>query len=172
MQLNINIRITKQVLVIVTVILLAAAGSLLYLKSANSNPLPKTIKDRVNFKIIYPRNQVAPIKQNSYRYQQNVLSFQVRFAGADIAFSEQRAPESLGSGDQIYYPTLGIHPYAQFKTDQGPVALTKFWESGSLQPVGQAGVLAAKGTLLTAHSDKILTNQQWKDLFENLKVTP
>jgi hypothetical protein len=64
-----------------------------------------------------------------------------------------------------------IHPYAQFKSNLGQVALTKFWQSGNLKPEGQSAVLASNGTFLIAHSERNLTNTQWKGLFESLKIT-
>jgi hypothetical protein len=66
---------------------------------------------------------------------------------------------------------LGIHPYAQFKSNLGQVALTKFWQSGNLKPVGQSAVLAGSGTFLIAHSEKNLANNQWKELFNSIKIT-
>jgi hypothetical protein len=40
-----------------------------------------------------------------------------------------------------------------------------------LKPVGQSAVLASNNTFLIAHSEKNLTNAQWKDLFESLKTS-
>jgi hypothetical protein len=58
---------------------------------------------------------------------------------------------------------LGIHPYAQFKTKLGQVALTNSGNPEILKPVGQSAVLASGGTFLIAHSEKNLTNNQWKN---------
>lgn len=93
------------------------------------------------------------------------------FAGTNLVVSQQPAPESLGLNDQPYYPAIGIHPYAQFKTSLGTVALTKFWQSATLTPTGQSAILASQGTMLVAHSENSLTNQQWKSLFDSLKIT-
>lgn len=176
MRLSLDIHLTKKHLTIIAAgAVILIGGILMVVRQVNDgpSPLPASIKDRVGFKAAYPPKHVASIDASTYKYQpdQKVLTFTSRFDGADITFSEQPAPPSLGSGTQVYYPALGIHPYAQFNTRLGPVALTKFWQSGSLKPAGQAAVLASDGTLIIAHSDQDLTNQQWQDLFDNLKIT-
>lgn len=172
MHVSINLRITKRTLAgFLLVVILCLAGAFFFTKNLD-DPLPASIKKQASFKIVYPSKSVATISRSSYNYQQQqqVLAFSTVYQGANVAFSEQPAPSSLGTGSQVYYPALGIHPYAQFKTNLGPVALTKFWQSGNLQPEGQAAVLVSGGTLTIAHTDKSLTNQQWKDLFDNLKI--
>lgn len=160
-------------LVVGAVVLSGAIGFGIYLIKGKRNPLPASIKARVNFQVAYPAVHQAPIDASTYQYQsdQHVLSFKANFAGANLVFSEQPAPKNLGSDTEAYYPALGIHPYAQFKTSLGLVALTKFWESGTLLPTGQSAILASHDTMILAHSDHDLTNQQWKSLFESLKIT-
>ncbi|HSX45803.1 MAG TPA: hypothetical protein VLG27_02230 [Candidatus Saccharimonadia bacterium] len=154
------------------IILLIGAGGAFYITHSYKNPLPANIKSQVSYKAIYPSKtkQIDPASYD-YRPDQKTLTFIANVAGNNIVFTEQPAPESLGSAGQIYYPALGIHPYAQFATKLGPVALARFWQSGSLKPAGQSGILASGGTFLTAHSDKNLTNTEWKDLFDSLKIT-
>jgi uncharacterized protein YxeA len=174
MHLKINLHISRKIAAIVlAVLILAVVGAIFYIKQSNKNPLPPDIKQHVSFKVIYPSSSKAQIDKNSFVYQakQKVLTFNVDFANVKVAYSEQVAPDSLGSDTQAYYPALGIHPYAQFKSDLGQVALTKFWQSGNLKPAGQSAVLASNGTFLIAHSEKNLTNSQWKDLFKSVKIT-
>src|SRR4051794_2970517 len=174
MRPKVNFHLTKKTVLIVLVILvLAGAGTIFFITKSGKSPLPSDIKDNVSFKVIYPSSHSAQVDKNSFVYQakQKVLTFNVIFAGSKVAYSEQVAPESLGSDTQAYYPALGIHPYAQFKSNLGQVALTKFWQSGNLKPEGQSAVLASNGTFLIAHSEKNLNNAQWKNLFESLKIT-
>lgn len=170
LKLNINKRSISLIIVAIVVII---SGLFAYIYTINQNPIPKTIKNQVAFKIIYPSTHLAQIDTSSYQYQSDnqILSFSASYANQTILFTEQRAPSSLGSDSQVYYPALGIHPYAQFKTSLGIVALTKFWQSGTLTPIGQSAIMAARGTMLTTHTDKSLSNQQWKDLFDSLKIT-
>lgn len=151
--------------------LLLAVSLLEIWRNAHQNPLPSDIKRQVSYGVVYP-GKTSEIDAGSYAYRSDAssLTFKVNKFDTKIVFTEQPAPASLG-GNQPYYPALGVHPYAQFNTKLGPVALVKFWQSGSLKPIGQTGFLSANGTLLIAHSDKQLANDQWKQLFDSLKIS-
>jgi hypothetical protein len=152
---------------------IAAIGLLFFFFPRNKDPLPTDIKAQVSFKVIYPSSKSGQLGAGGYQYQagQKALTFSLNKSGTHIIFSEQSAPNSVGTGSQVYYQALGLHPYAQFVSKLGPVALAKFYNPGTLSFLGQTGVLAAGGTLVTAHPDKDLTNAQWKDLFDSLKIT-
>lgn len=173
MKLTLEIKPTKKVwLVIVGVLAIILIALLAYLHNANANPLPDSIKKQVSFKVIYPGSS-AIISSPAYQYQsdQKILSYVTKYNGVPVTFQEQPAPPNLGSDSQIYYPVIGIHPYAQFSVSLGTVALTKFYQAGNLKPFGQSAVLATHGTLVIANSGHPLTNEQWKSLFESLKIT-
>lgn len=173
MQVRLNFQLSKTFFVLAGSIIIFGLTSFLYLKQRDASPLPSRLQDKVSFKVAYPRHEKTSFNQDSFKYEdkQAALSFSTSYEGANIAFTEQPVPPALGSSTEAYYPALGIHPYAQFKTDLGTVALTKFWQSGSLKPFGQTAIMAVEDTLITARSDKELTNQQWKELFESLKIT-
>ncbi|HEX4774700.1 MAG TPA: hypothetical protein VH234_04235 [Candidatus Saccharimonadales bacterium] len=157
---------------LILIVTIGATASILYVKAAPKNPLPSNIKTQLAYQAIYP-SKTSQIDSTSYNYQvdRKTLSFNVKAYNNQIVFTEEPAPDNLGSDGQIYYPAIGIHPYAQFQTKLGPVALAKFWQSSSLTPIGQSGILASQGTLLIAHSDNNLTNAEWKTLFDSLKIT-
>jgi hypothetical protein len=172
MQLNLSFNLSKKLLAAVFMALIAGLIIIFFFsKSAGGDPIPPAIKSQLSYRAIYP-NGYGQIQSNSYKYQPSnkTLSYKLHVYDSGIVFTEQPAPESLGKNGQPYYPAIGLHPYAQFQTELGPVALTKFYQSGSLQPVGQSAVLASGGTLLIANSQKSLTNQQWKNLFNSLKI--
>jgi hypothetical protein len=174
MPLKISFHIPKKKLVLIACALIVAVAALIfYSLHATKTPLPANLKDHVAFRVIYPTTTKASIDKNSFVYQsgQKVLTYNSQYLGKKVVFSEQRAPEALGVSTQPYYPALGLHPYAQFKTKLGEVALTKFWQAGSFKPSGQSAVLSSNGTLLIAHSEKSFTNNEWKNLFESLKIT-
>jgi hypothetical protein len=168
-----KLKFPKKILLILPVLVLAGAGGFIILHRQSSNPLPSNIKKQITYKALYPA-QTSKIKPTTYQYisDQKTLSFTINNKGDDIVFTEQPAPDSLATNGQVYYPALGLHPYAQFQSKLGPVALAKFYKSGNLSPVGESGILATHGTLLIAHSEKLLTNAEWKDLFDSLQITP
>ena len=147
-------------------------GVLIYLSTIVSNPLPGPMRSQINFRVIIPVSSSVKLNSTSYSYDldNKILSFTGSFQNNLFTFTEQTSPEAVGTDSQPYYPALGIHSYAQFKIDLGTVALTKFWQSGTLIPNGQSGILSSKGTLLTIHTDKSLSNQQWKNLFNTTKI--
>lgn len=175
MQLKTSPRSKKVYLAIIAFIVLTTLSSYaIHNRATAKNPFPLAIRNQVTFKIIYPSpaQSAAQIDRTSYDYlaEQKVLTYKLNFSGLELIVSQQPAPISLGTDDQAYYPALGIHPYAQFKTKLGQVALTKFWESSTLKPNGQSGILLTKGTLVTVHTADTLTNEQWKSLFDTLKI--
>lgn len=173
MRLNINLKISKRAAIITaTVLTLAATATIFYLSQWSHNPLPPEVKRQLGYRVLYP-SKTSRIDPASYDYQtdKKTLTFSVNMENQRVVFTEQPAPDNLGQDGQVYYPALGIHPYAQFKTKLGTVALTKFWQSGSLKPVGQSGILASNGTVLIAHSEESLTNAEWKDLFDSLVIS-
>lgn len=169
-----RLKLSKKSVITGVLLLLVLLSTFFYLaKQSYSNPLPEEIKKSLDRKAIYPSSKTAQISYDSYQFDQanKVLSFKAEAYGANIVFSQQPAPDSLSSGDQVYYPALGIRPYAQFQSKLGPVALTRFWKSNNLEPSGQTAVMAVEGILLLAHPDKDLSNDQWKQLFDALKIT-
>ena len=158
-------------LILPATIIALAAG--VYLFKPNASPIPPAVKSQFSFKAIYPTAKAGKLDASGYTYSQadKTLSFNIVPSGNKIVFTEQSAPNSVSSGSQVYYPALGLHPYAQFQSKLGPVALAKFYVSGNLTPKGQSALLVAQGTLVIAHPDKNLTNARWKDLFDNLKIS-
>jgi hypothetical protein len=153
-------------------LLLLGGGLALYNRIVNKSPIPAAVQAKLAYKPIYPKNQSSDDVGNFlYKDEDKTLTFITKTAsGTNITIVEQPVPDSLSSGDQVYYPALGLHPYAQFQSKLGPVALTKFWKSGTLEPVGQTAVLASKGTLLLASPDKDLSNAEWKEFFNSLTI--
>ena len=173
MQINIRVKITENFALVMAMVIIVVTPGIVFLVLKNrQNPIPTTIRQQASYKLLYPATHEAILPAESFKYQtdSNVLSYTAQYAGTNIAFSEQPTPDDLGSDTQDYYTKLNIHPYAQFKTNQGQVALAKFWQSGNLKPFGQSAFMVSDGTMLTAHSDKELTNQQWKSLFETIKI--
>ena len=162
----------KNITRIILIGLLFLAGTLIYITNLTANPVPQSIRSQVSFKFIIPISALVKIDSSSYSYDSDnkILSFIGTYQNNNIVFNEQTAPDTLGTDSQPYYQALGIHAYAQFKVALGTVVLTRFWQAGTLIPNGQSGLLLAKGTLLSIHTDKTLSNEQWKTLFNTTKI--
>ena len=162
----------KNIIKFIFIFLASLAVVLIYLSQITPNPLPEAIRNQVTFRVFYPVSRLVKVDSSSYQYDadRKILTFTADFGGHSMSFNEQLTPDALGSDSQPYYQAIGIHLNAQFKVSLGQVALTKFWQSGTLTPNGQSALLSAKGTLLTVHYAKTLSNQDWKTLFETLKI--
>jgi len=173
MRLNIRFNVSKWLVAIVIVIIIICVGLVaLYIIHSNKNPIPEVLRSQVDYKIIFPSN-ASTIDSNSYKFQisNQSVSFKVNNNNKTVVFTEQAAPNALNTGKQPYYPALGIHPYAQFSTKLGTVALTKFYQSGNYKPIGESAVLSSNGTLVIANTQNNLSNNEWKELFESLKTS-
>ena len=173
MRLNFSFNLIKKSILIALAVLLGVTGVLVAASQLGSeNPLPDNIRRQLDYKAIYPA-ETSQIDKGSYQYRadKKTLSFRITTNGKEVIFTEQSTPDELGRDEQAYYQALSLRPYAQFRTELGNVALVRFWQSGNLEPAGQSAVLAAGGTLLVASSQKGLTNAEWKDLFDSLKIS-
>jgi len=140
---------------------------------ANKNPLPAHIRSQVSYRVAYPEGATTAVDTSKITYQpeDKVLTFNVKAFDTTIVLTEQPAPSALGQGQQVYFQALGIHPYAQFASKLGPVALTKLWQQGTLDIGGQTAILASSaGTMVLARPDKDLSNEQWLTFFNSLKL--
>lgn len=165
--------IAKYMVFAVLLMVACAAAAVIFLSQfSGSVPIPSDIKKQVKYKIIYPPADTITDKGSiEYKAEDDTLTFNAKTAGANVVIVEQPAPDSLSANGQVYFPALNVHPYAQFQSSVGPVALTKFWQVGSLDPGGQTAILAAEGTMVLAKPDKDLTNAEWKDFFNSFKVS-
>ncbi len=173
MEVKLSLKFNKRlVLSLLAVAGLAALLFGIYRVIQSKNPLPPDIKKQLSFAAIYP-GDTKSIDANSYSYKTDdkSLSYELHLGDKRVAITEQPAPESLVDPGQIYYQSLGVRPYAQFQSRLGPVALVKFYEAGTLKAQGQTAILSVKGMLLLAHPDKDLTNAEWKNFFNSLKVS-
>jgi flagellar basal body-associated protein FliL len=152
------------------VFLVVAAVLIVFLLGRDKNPIPPSVKSQLSFRPAYPSSSTSNSTNFKYQADQKALIYNYNFNGTNIVFTEQSAPSTVGSGSQVYYQALGLHPYAQFVSKLGPVALVKFYNPGTLTPAGESGIMATSGTLVIAHADKDLTNEQWQALFNSLKI--
>lgn len=177
MEINIKFNKPRQKSLIITISGLLAVGLIfLFFQIHDTSTIPSRIRQQLSFKTIYPPASNLTPDQNSFNYQsdQKSLSFNVHYQGLEVSFTEQPAPDSLASGSQVYFQSLGLHPTAQFESKVGPVAIANFYKPGTLESNGQAAILVAQGTMVIAHpvdNNQKLANDQWKSLFDSLKLS-
>lgn len=165
----------KKVTAVIVLALVFACGFWFWQNRDTSN-IPGSIKSQLPFKAVYaPAGTVA---QDSYTFEaeRKALIFSLKFDDTDIIITQQPAPDNLAIGSQVYFQALGLRPTAQFATKVGAVAVANFYKTGTLEPAGQTAVLLADDnkTLVLAkpkEPNQKLSNDQWKKLFESLKLS-
>ena len=135
------------------------------------SPVPPTIKANAAFSIIYPQGYDIDAKSWKYQTSQKLVEFSIKKDGAVTVFTEQETPLAYQNDAGAYDRFIGsLRPRANFDVPLGTVSISNFVTSGDYQVVGETGILNAKGTLLFVHPNTQITDDQWRALFESLKV--
>lgn len=134
------------------------------------SPVPQAIRSEVSFEIIYPNGYSIDQKSWKYLSSTRTVQFIAKKDGYTVVFTEQPTPLAYQNDQGAYDRFIGsLRPSASFSVPLGTVSLSNFVTSGDFQVVGVTGILKVKGTLLLAHPDTQLTDDQWRSLFESLK---
>lgn len=158
-------------LILPVLILCAIVGAVIIFRSPDKPVVPEAIQKQANYAIFYPQpGDQTSIQQDTFKYDPSTkqASFVVNFMGRQITFAEQSSPESFADNPNIYPQFVQkLNNYATFDSLNGRVDLTR-----PKNVNGQAGIMNAKGTLMFASlTTGSLTENQWKELFNNLEIT-
>ena len=135
------------------------------------DPVPTIIKRQAGFSIIWPAGY--QIDANTWKYldTEKSVQFSAKKDGITTVFTEEATPLAYQNDVAAYNRFIGsLRPRANFDVPLGTVSISNFVTQGDYQVVGETGILNAKGTLVLAHPDTQLTDDQWRSLFESLKV--
>lgn len=130
--------------------------------------VPKNVQDQVNFQILVPERSAANFEteKNSVKYDKNaeLLTYVIKSKDKTITISQQAYPEIL-----IFDKLIGsLNLYGEVQTQVGKIALTRPKDLNG----GQAAVLNYNNqVLIFARPDKDLNETEWREFFNNLKVT-
>jgi hypothetical protein len=108
-------------------------------------------------------------KEGTVKYDSKLklLSYQSSAFGINTTVSEQPTPDSFNDIPAVYQKVLDSwKEYASFGNSNGTVYLTRPGDQNGKE----VGVLNSKGTLMFIKADKDLSNDQWKQLFNNLDI--
>ena len=138
------------------------------------SPVPANIQREAGFTIMYPDPRGYSYKNAGWSYtpKDGSVSFTVKKDGYSVAFNEQETPLAYQNDVASYNRFIGsLRPSANFDVPLGTVSITNFVTAGDYQVVGKTGILNAQNTLLLAHPDTDLTDNQWRELFESLQTS-
>ncbi len=133
--------------------------------------MPANIKERASFVIIYPKGYSIDSKSWKYLTDTSSVEFTAKRDGYSVVFTEEKTPLEYQDDVAAYNRFIGsLRPRANFDVPLGSVSIANFVTAASYEIVGETGILNAKGTLLLAHPDTQISDDQWRNLFESLKV--
>ncbi len=135
------------------------------------SPVPKSVSSQLDFTVIYPKGR--EVEDDSWKYikAEETLSYTVNNDGNPIVFTLQKVPLAYADDAAAYDRFIGsLKPYINFKVSLGSVSIVNFISAGDFKPEGKSGILKSNGTLLIAHPEKDLTDNQWQSLFKSLTV--
>jgi hypothetical protein len=154
------------ILIAILLIVLIGVGTALVISRNNSDKLvPANIRQQISF-IIYVPSPDWQTPPDDMLYTESVLGFASTQSGTSVSINEQATPDIFSEVPQ-YFPSLldKLNRYASFDTANGTVYLTKPKELKG----GQQAVLNSNGTLLFAHPNHPLTNDQWRRFFNTMQ---
>jgi hypothetical protein len=137
------------------------------------SPVPKSVRSQAGFAIIYPDPRSYATTPSAWRYttSNSTVQFTVTKDGGSIAFTEEETPLAYQNDAAAYNRFIGgLRPSANFNVPLGTVSIANFVTAGDYQIVGKTGILNTQGTLVLAHPDTSLSDDQWRALFQSLQV--
>lgn len=159
------------VLGLILVILGAILGYIQWQKS--EQVIPSDINKQVSFVIFWPYKAASAIPDKTtlkYDATNKLLSYLAYTSDKiKLTISEQSSPEVFSDVPQAYDKfTSDLQQYSSFDSLSGKVYLTHPKELKG----GQTAVMNVKGTLVFVRPDKNLSDDTWRNLFNNLQVFP
>ncbi len=134
------------------------------------SPVPSAIREQAKFSIMYPAGYTY-LNDWAYTDKDNSVQFTVKKDDYKVVFTEEKTPLEYQNDVAAYNRFIGsLRPRANFDVSLGTVSISNFVTAGDYQVVGETGILNSQGTFLLAHPDTHLTDDQWRALFESLKV--
>jgi predicted N-acyltransferase len=160
--------LVKYIIVVIVVVSIVVVG----LKQLHKDsPIPPAVNQEANFVIFYPNeNSQTKINKASFKYDSHAkaLSFIVTYNSKSLTFSEQPTPQGFVDIPQAYDKLIEeLNGYSSFDSYYGKVDLTHPKELKGQQ----SAAMNTKGTLTFVHpTNGDLSNDQWKQLFNNLDI--
>lgn len=157
-------------LVAVLVVIGAGAATYFYLGAAKKG-FPKAVSSQASYAVFSPKDATQVRVDNKtaqYDPSTKLLTFTTyTVEGTKLIFSEQATPESLTDVPQAYDKlTASLQTYETFDSVNGRVNLTHPKELKG----EQAAVMNSKGTLLFARAKQDISNEKWRQIFNQLEV--
>lgn len=163
-----NTRYNKLLILLLSVVLIAIILLIFLLSRHNKKIIPTSISNKISYVIYWPNSTNTVSNKMSIKYdaQTGVFSFITSISSINVTVTEQATPSEF-TDISGYYSTFINHlnNYDTFDSSNGTVYLT--------EPKNTNGVTAIdniSGTLIFAHAQSSISENNWRIFFNNLKV--
>lgn len=164
-------KINKYKLILIFVIILISTALIVFKVIENRSVVPVKYAKQISFVVYWPKDHLSQPDKNSIKYAKDnsgaqVLSFYDYVNSARVTFVEQATPSSFNDiPDSFTRYINSLNNYQTLSTTYGSVYLTvppKF----NLN----TAILNNRGTLLFASSERHLSDDTWRLIFNNLLI--
>lgn len=159
-----------QELIIAGAIILVALGVVLgvHIYTTRNRTIPPAIARQISFRVYWPKSTNAVPDKQSIKYdaQQGVFSYVVLINANSVTVTEQATPSEFTDIPNYFSALINhLNNYDTFSSANGTVYLTKPSGTG-----GEAAVINQSGTLLFAHTQGTINENNWRLFFNNLQI--
>ena len=127
--------------------------------------VPEAVQSRTPFPILVPRDEKIVLSEWRYSASEKNLTFVATVQGKKVVFTQQAAPLSYRDDRAAYDRFIGtLKPTANFQSPLGQVSIFRLVEEESYSPGGDSAILLSSGTLLIAHPEKAISEDNWISL--------
>lgn len=130
-------------------------------------PVPPAIKRQLSFPVLYASGPNFSADRKSFQYDGNlkILTFRIKLFSTAATVTEQATPSQFSDFPDLYGKLVEhLGQYDQFDSLNGQVTLTKPKDGH------EAGVINTKGTLMFTRADADVSNDQWRQYYNQLVV--
>lgn len=163
----------KQILIGISVaiaVLAGVFGALIY--ADHQRPVSSGVLKDATFTVYLPaeNDETWSVDRSTVQLSKEtqVLTMTMRSESATVVITQQATPDPFRDIPNYYEKLLDkLHQYAEIQTAVGKVVLTRPDELKG----GQSAVInTSKGTLMFAHPGRDMSESEWKQYFDALRV--
>lgn len=133
--------------------------------------VPYDIRAKTSFVILLPSGGDIQLANWRYNTSQKQVEYVATVNGKKFVITQQAAPLAYQDNKAAYDRFVGtLRPVANFKSPIGNVSIFPLVEEVSYISRGESAVLLAKGTLLVAHPQESISDEDWASLFRTMQT--
>ena len=130
--------------------------------------IPTSIARKISFVVYWPNSSNVVADRTSIKYdsQKGVFSYTLNLLSVSTTVTEQATPSEFTDVSGYYSAFINhLNNYDTFDSSSGTVYLTEPSNTS-----GTTAIINHSGTLLFAHAQSKISENDWRQFFNNIKV--